>query len=169
MGWLDNLISRRRGGAPDLFALTQHLALDPDADTTAADQPGFMAPPAGAPPYHGFRVLEEIEVDGFRLGAITDFVRRPDLDTGDGFVVAPDGSRAGLEWRRSTEAYLLEMAPFTPNRWGVWMVGMVHPMDGIDNARRNLAELVPLLEPKWRDWVAYRTVVEAEPTRRTGQ
>jgi hypothetical protein len=41
------------------------------------------------------------------------------LVTGDGFIVTPDGSRAGLEWRLSSESYVLEMAGFSEVRWGV--------------------------------------------------
>jgi hypothetical protein len=46
-----------------------------------------------APVYHGFPVIEGVEADGFRLGTISAL--GPD-DYGDAFVIAPDGSRAGL-------------------------------------------------------------------------
>ncbi len=112
-----------------------------------------MAPPGGARPYHGFKVLNDVTYQGFTLGAITDFQKRPGLTVGDGFVVAPDGSRAGIEWRIANESYLLEMAPPTSNRWGVWMAGFVHPMVDKDSARRNLIEIEPLLRQKWEAWV----------------
>ena len=112
-----------------------------------------MAPPGGARPYHGFKVLNDVTYQGFTLGAITDYQTRPGLTVGDGFVVAPDGSRAGIEWRIANESYLLEMAPPTSNRWGVWMAGFVHPMVDKDSARRNLIEIEPLLRQKWEAWV----------------
>ena len=68
------------------------LAIDPGAPSASATQPAFVARPKGAPVYHGFVVLEDVNVDGFTLGAITDFEAEP-TDTGDAFVIAPDGSR----------------------------------------------------------------------------
>ena len=141
-----------RTAIPDLDAITDHLALDLDAVSNRDDEPAFMAPPDGAKPYHGFRLLEDVEVMGFTLGAITDFSRYPGLETGDGFVEAPDGARAGLEWRLSNEPYLLMMAPPSARRWGVWLVGFTRPMNSFDAARANLRDLQPALEEKWREW-----------------
>jgi hypothetical protein len=44
---------------------------------------------------HSFPILDDVEVDGFTFGVITDFEAEPASD-GDAFVVAPGGSRAGL-------------------------------------------------------------------------
>lgn len=73
------------------------LPLDPEAASANRDLSGFLARPEGAPVYHGFPILEDVEVDGFRLGMITDWEAEP-ADSGDAFVVAPDDSRAGLVW-----------------------------------------------------------------------
>ena len=73
------------------------IAMDASAQSTSADRPAFLAKPNGAPVYHGFRILEDVNVDGFTLGVITDFEVEPAV-YGDAFVVAPDGSRAGLVW-----------------------------------------------------------------------
>lgn len=152
--WLNQLLGRAKSGsAPDLADLTAHLALDPFAESAAEDQLPFMAPPGGARPYHGFKVLEDVTYQGFTLGAITDFIKRPGLLVGDGFIVAPDGSRAGLEWRIANETYLLEMAPPTAHRWGVWMAGFTNQMVDKDSARRNLIEVEPLLREKWEGWL----------------
>ena len=136
----------------DLASITSHLALDLTADSEDDTVLPFMAPPKGAEPYHGFKVLTNVTHEGFTLGAITDFVKRPGLFTGDAFVVAPDGSRAGLEWRLSNEVYVLEMAMYNEVRWGVWMAGVKHPMVDEDAALRNLIDLVPTLEEKWSTW-----------------
>ena len=59
--------------------------------------PAFLARPAGAPVYHGFPVIGDVEVDGFRLGMITNFLSGPARE-GDAYVIAPDGrpaARAG--------------------------------------------------------------------------
>ncbi|MDH3307206.1 MAG: hypothetical protein OEO77_06780 [Acidimicrobiia bacterium] len=171
MGLLKTWLSRRRTDAPDLVQLTSHLAIDVEARSLDPESPAFMTPPAGAPPFHGFKVLEDVEAGGFRWGAITDFTRQPALATGDAFVVAPDGGRCGLEWRMSDSVYLLEMAPFTHARWGVWLAGIRHPMVDLDAARRNLEELRPLLEEKWRNWHAYRALggQDTLPNRPNGQ
>ena len=60
------------------------------------------------PPYpeghkHYGPFVAETLTDGWCYGVITEFLR-PDLpggcDSGDGFVVAPDGSYCGLVWWR---------------------------------------------------------------------
>ncbi len=111
-----------------------------------------MAPPEGSGPYYGFRLLPEVDVDGFVFGAITDFFAFPGLEQGDAFIQAPDGSRAGLEWRLSQESYLLMMAPPTAERWGVWLAGFIHPMDSTQSALANLESIKPGLEDRWRRW-----------------
>lgn len=143
---------RPRRAEVDLESITTHLALDLTAQTDDETVLPFMAPPKGSQPYHGFKVLKNVTHEGFTFGAITDFVKRPGLVTGDAFIVAPDGSRAGLEWRLSNECYLLEMAPFTEVRWGVWMGGVRHPMIDEDAALKNLVEMVPLFKEKWMAW-----------------
>jgi len=53
--------------------------------------------PTGGGPGLSRPILDDVEVDGFRLGMITDWETQPDV-CGDAFVVAPDGSQAGLVW-----------------------------------------------------------------------
>jgi hypothetical protein len=86
-------------------------------------------------------LLEDVEVDGFVLGKISDFEAQP-RDYGDAFLVGPDGRRAGLVW---------EIGPIRIEevRWGVWAVWFPHPMLSRSEARLNLAEVVPLLKPHW--------------------
>ena len=73
------------------------LAIDATAQSASPTEPAFVARPEGAPVYHGFVVLDDVTADGFTLGKITDFEAEP-CDEGDAFVIAPDGSRAGLVW-----------------------------------------------------------------------
>lgn len=127
------------------------LRLDPAAKSAAPDLPAFLSKPAGAPVYHGFPTLEDVEVDGFRLGMITDWEAKP-ADVGDAFVVAPDGSRAGLNWEISAQPYVSECAPPEEDRWGVWNVGFTHPMRSRDAARANLREVLPDLRREWLSW-----------------
>src|SRR5262245_1557791 len=124
------------------------VAFDPEAATAKPDLPGFLARPEGAPVYHGFVVLDDVEVDGFRFGIISAFCDPPS-PWGDAFIIAPDNSRAGLVWELSSEEYLREIIPFQSNRWGVWGVGFRFPMRSPEDAQRNLEAILPLLKEQW--------------------
>ena len=71
------------------------LGVDFTAESASAEVPGFLAKPNSAPVYHGFRLLNDVAVDGFVLGVITDFEAAESTE-GDAFVVAPD--IAALDW-----------------------------------------------------------------------
>jgi hypothetical protein len=130
------------------------LALDPEAASASAGQPAFLSPPPGAPVYHGFPVVEGINVDGFQLGMITDFLSAPDT-YGDGYVIAPDGSRAGLVWEAEVDhPYVIETLAPDARRWGVWSVGLPLPLTTREEAQAYLAALIPLLRPRWEAWKA---------------
>ena len=100
--------------------------------------------------YHGFQILDDVEVDGFKLGIITEL--EPGDDGGDAFVVAPDGSRAGLVWEIFTPTYFREILPPDEGRWGVLGVAFAEPMDTHEDARRNLAAMLPELRLRWEAW-----------------
>jgi hypothetical protein len=129
----------------------QPLAMDETAESMSADTPAFVAKPPGAPVYHGFRVLSDVVVDGFTWGAITDFETEPATE-GDAFVIAPDGTRAGLVWEVSREDTFEMVCTETDDRWGVWAVSFPFPMNSRKNAVLNLAHLVSRLKPKWEAW-----------------
>lgn len=63
------------------------LAIDVNARSASRAEPAFIAKPEGAPVYHGFQVLEEVVVDGFQFGKITDFEAEPSQEE-DAFIVA---------------------------------------------------------------------------------
>jgi hypothetical protein len=109
------------------------------------------SPPNGAPVYYGFVVLDDVHVDGFTLGKITGWEAEP-CETGDAFVIAPDGSRAGLVWEACDPPYFQETMPIEVDRWGVWGVGFVLPMDSHENARKNLDSIFPELKLRWAGW-----------------
>ena len=138
------------------------LAIDDTAASASTSLPGFLAKPSSAPVYHGFRVLADVVVNGFTLGMITDFEAEP-ASEGDGFVIAPDNSRAGLVWEVSDKQTFEEVCHQTDDRWGVWAVSFPLPMTSRDNARRNLAVIVPLLRPKWDAWRARNTSATETP------
>jgi hypothetical protein len=127
------------------------LAIDATARSASPTEPAFIARPDGAPVYHGFVVLDNVTVDGFTLGKITDFEAEP-CDEGDAFVVAPDGGRAGLVWEVYDPPYFREIMPVETGRWGVWGVGFHLPMNSRENARRNLESILPELRLRWAEW-----------------
>src|ERR1700722_11422234 len=67
---------------------------DPSAVSARPDLPAFLAPSAGSPVYHGFPLLPNSQKEGLVFGVITN--PRPGATWGDAYVVAPDGSRAGM-------------------------------------------------------------------------
>jgi hypothetical protein len=103
--------------------------------------------------YHGFVVLDDVSADGFTLGKITD-CESERCETGDAFVIAPDGSRAGLVWETYDPPYFQEVSPIETGRWGVWGVGFRLPMNSRENARRNLESVLPELKLRWAEWKA---------------
>jgi hypothetical protein len=127
------------------------LATDEQAESADPSRPAFLARPPGAPVYHGFPAIEDAEIDGFRLGMITDFLSEPATE-GDAYVIAPDGSRAGLVWQSGCAPYFEEITAPDQNRWGVWAVGFALPMTTSDEARAYLAALLPHLRPQWESW-----------------
>jgi hypothetical protein len=127
------------------------LRVDPSAVTARQGDPPFIARPEGAPVYYGFPVLDDVEVDGFKFGIITDFESQPD-SFGDAFIVAPDDSRAGLNWTVTEESFFVELLPPDEDRWGVWNVSFPYPMSSRKNVRRNLAAILPVLKEKWEAW-----------------
>jgi hypothetical protein len=127
------------------------LAIDATALSASPTEPAFISPPEGAPVYHGFFVLDDVTAEGFTLGKITDFEAEP-CEEGDTFVIAPDGSRAGLVWEIHEPPYFSEVAPFDTSRWGVWGVGFCLPMNSRENARRNLESILPDLKLRWVEW-----------------
>jgi hypothetical protein len=142
-------VGRRAGGEP------QPLRLDPDAVSASDDLPAFLARPTDKPVYYGFPIIDGSEIDGFRLGMITDFVAAPQ-GFGDGFVVAPDDSRAGLVWEsEAIEPYFEEVIAPDAGRWGVWGVGSRLQLAHERDARPFLESLLPELRPRWDAWRAH--------------
>ena len=129
------------------------LAVNQTAQSSSPTEPAFVARPEGAPVYHGFVVLDDVGVDGFTLGKITDWEVEP-CETGDAFVIAPDGSRAGLVWEICDAPYFQETMPIEADRWGVWSVGFLLPMTSRDNARKNLESILGQLKSRWAGWKA---------------
>ena len=97
--------------------------------------------------YHGFPIIEETRTDGWRFGAITEYEDPAGCDSGDGFVVAPDDSRAGLVWDVGA-GQISQISPPDAGRWGVYQVWFPKPIfstnDLVQNFRIVLPELIKL-------------------------
>ena len=123
------------------------LKLDPDAESADPSLPAFLARPKGTRAYHGFPVLDEIVADGFTLSEITPF---EGADYGDAFVLAPDGSPAGLVWELGP-SYAVDGTSYVDGsgRWGVFGVVFERRFRTRQDYERNLAGIVPRLREEW--------------------
>ena len=128
------------------------IRVDPDAELASPDQPVFVTRPDGAPVYHGFPVVAESETDGWYYGAITEFLEPDGCEEGDAYVVAPDGTRAGLVWEVGYEGFDEVCAP-SPDRWGVYAVGFVRPVKTMDDLICNFRQILPDLKRKHQEIV----------------
>jgi len=139
------------GGSPDkpLAKRGLPLRLDPAADSESDERPGFLAPPPSAPPYHGFPVFEDVTVDGFTLGLITDSFANQCM-WGDAFVIAPDGRRAGLVWSVDGKAFFETYRPSEGQRFGVFGVGVQHRPCSPEEGRAFLCEVLPRVKAAWQ-------------------
>jgi len=105
---------------------------DKDAESASKELPAFLSKPDGAPVYHGFPLVEETRTDGWCYGAITEFLEEGGCDTGDGYVQAPDGSRAGLVWAVEDYETMILLEP-DEKRWGVYEISFPKVIYTIDD------------------------------------
>jgi hypothetical protein len=126
------------------------LVIDPNALSAKAGEPAFVAKPDGAPVYHGFPVIEESETDGWKYGAITAFEGVRDEKQGDGFVIAPDGSRAGIVWDTGG-AHFSVILPPGEGRWGVYGVRFPTAVSSRQDLIQNFRAVLPQLKTRFSD------------------
>ena len=99
--------------------------------------------------YHRNPLRFETETDGFIYGEITDhfdFDEEAGCTFGDGFVQAPNGSRAGLIWDVSEKPYLYTCIEPEDERWGVYNVGFVKPIKTMEDLIFNFKSVLPLIK-----------------------
>jgi hypothetical protein len=118
---------------------------DPDAESASPDLPAFIARPPGAPPYHGFLLLPNSELDGFVFGVITDPRGDTPASWGDAYVIAPDGSRAGIVWSMQGADTKVVMPP-DETSWGVYFFRFDDPVRSDADLVRNLHGVLPRLK-----------------------
>jgi hypothetical protein len=142
-------------GQEGLSGKGHSIRTDPSAESSSSSKPAFIARPSGAPVYHGFPILDESETDGSRLGIISDPTDSAGTDYLDGFVVAPDGSRAGLIWVRDINEISLVLGP-TPDRWGVYNVPLPSGVNGEADLIAAFRQVLPELDEMKRGTPAWR-------------
>lgn len=123
-----------------------------DSEAQSADPklPAFLARPEGAPAYYGFPLVPETETEGWIYGAITAFEHPSGCDSGDGYVQAPDGSRAGLVWGPD-EGHMEEYLAPDENRWGVYGVRFPRPVKTVDDLVFNFRAILSDLQHKYAE------------------
>ena len=134
----------RKGGAGEQ-ARGRYLKLDEQAASASPGLPAFLAPPEGALVYHGFPIIRETLTDGWCFGAITEYADAGGCDSGDGFVVAPDGSRAGLVWDVG-QGEIAQISPPDAGRWGVYQVWFPKPIRTTDDLVQCFRAVLPQLQ-----------------------
>ena len=118
---------------------------DPNAESSDPSKPAFLARPEEAPVYYGFPLVEETRTDGWCFGAITAFEDPDGCDYGDGFVVAPDGSRAGLVWEVG-EAPVCEVCAPDDSRWGVYALSFPKVVRKVEDLVECFRSVLPELK-----------------------
>ena len=129
------------------------MLIDSKAISADPAKPAFMAPPPNSQPYYGFPLIDGIEIDGFRFGAITDYLQSDSpagCTIGDAFVEAPDGTRAGLTWEVGDERKFARiMEP--DDRWGAYYFSVPFPVKSKQDMRRNFATILPKLKELYKE------------------
>lgn len=113
--------------------------------TSAGGPPAFLSDPASTPIYNGYVVVPETYTEGWCLGVITDHEDPDGVDSGDAFVVAPDGSAAGLIWEVGVEP-MAQILPPVEERWGVYAVCFPHVVRNAADLASAFRAILPALK-----------------------
>ena len=108
--------------------------------------PAFIARPRGAPVYYGFPLLKNSECEGFTFGVITE---PAGAEWGDAYVVAPNGSRAGIVWSIGPGKPRVVSQP-DAGRWGVYAFYFEGPIAGVAELVSRLHSVVPALKAYYK-------------------
>lgn len=98
--------------------------------------------------YSRFPLVTETEIDGWTYGAITEFIDPefyPQGTTeGDGYVQAPDGSRAGLVWDVGIPR--LRTLNAESDDWGLYHVWFPKRVKTMKDLQKGFALVLPSLQ-----------------------
>ena len=107
------------------------------------------------PVYHGYVVVPETYTDGWCMGVMSEFEDPDGVDSGDAFVIAPDGSRADLVWLVGTDP-MEEILPPDEQRWGVYAVSFPHPVRNASDLTSAFRAILPGLKEAYAQARAQR-------------
>jgi hypothetical protein len=138
----------------------QPLRLDEAAVSADEELPAFLARPPDAPVYYGFPLLAQSEKDGFVFGVITEPKGTPPAAWGDAYIVAPNGSRAGIVWAVGNDAPKVLIEP-EAGRWGVYQFCFSAPISTEQELIENLHSILPAM----KDYYARAEAICPESTR----
>jgi len=127
----------------------RQLKLDDAAASASLDLPGFLAKPEGVPACHGFPLVSETMTNGWCLGAITEYEDPEGCTSGDAYVIAPDGSRAGLVWDVG-DGKIDEICPPDKSRWGLYQIWFKQPVQTTDDLVAAFRIVLPELQGIYR-------------------
>ena len=108
--------------------------------------------------YKSWPVEEGTCIDGWCFGAITgyddpEYWETPEGCTyGDGFVQAPDGTRAGLVWDYEegiSSDRIEEVMPPEKSRWGVYGVWFPKPVKTVQDLKDCFEAVLPAIRAKY--------------------
>jgi hypothetical protein len=129
----------------DVTRKGQPIRLDEEAASADPNLPAFISRPPNAPVYHGFALLKDSELEGFVFGAITEPNGTEPAEWGDAFVVAPNGSRAGIVWQVGTGEPSIVCEP-SEGRWGVYAFHFAAPITSEAELVEHLHSILPVLK-----------------------
>ena len=120
----------------------QRVRVDEAAPSADPELPAFIARPPNAPVYYGFPILKGSEQDGFVFGTITE---PGGAEWGDAFVIAPNGSRAGIVWQIGESEPTVVAEP-SDGRWGVYGFCFKGPIRSDSELVAHLRTVLPRLK-----------------------
>lgn len=101
--------------------------------------------------YGQFSLIPETNIDGWCYGAITEFEDPRGCTDGDGFVQAPDGSRAGLVFDYKKNSRIKVRVIDTQNYgWGLYQVYFPKPIRTVSDLRDCIADVLPALQKRYK-------------------
>jgi hypothetical protein len=101
-------------------------------------------------------LVEETLTNGWCYGAITEFLEpnKPEgCDSGDGFVVAPDGSYCGLVWWMDCPWEVTQIeGPRREKFWGTFEVRFPKAVFSVQDLVENFRRVLPALRASYERW-----------------
>jgi hypothetical protein len=105
----------------------------------------FQAQAISKPTASGFRPIPESLTDGWQFGSYTRYACPDGCSDGDGFVLAPDGQRAEIDWYVGSGK--LKRTANSDNRiWGCFEIGFPHPVKSKIDLIANFRAVLPQIK-----------------------